>query len=136
MGLRTGISCNEDVKAFLLVQDNRLIHPITPWKAACLEEPAPQDFLRLVKSGEPFIAARQPSPVENLAQAVARDEGKLKKKNQNAYVPERDSRIEQAQTRTDEANTRTDEANVRTDQANTRTEEANTRTEEANTRTE
>jgi len=89
-----------------------------------------------MKSGEPFVAERQPSPVEDLAQAVARDEGELEEKNQDAYVPGQDSRIEQAETRTDEANTRTEEANVRTNQANTRADEANTRTEEANTRTE
>ena len=89
-----------------------------------------------MKSGDPLVAARQPLPVEDLAEAVARNEGELKKKNHDAYVPGQDSRIEQAETRTDEANTRTEQANVRTDQANTRTEEANTRTEEANTRTE
>jgi hypothetical protein len=74
---------------------------------------APQDFLTLVKSGEPFVAEREPSPVEDLAQAVARDEGELEEKNQDADVPGQDSRIEQAETRTDEANTRTEEANTR-----------------------
>ena len=102
-----------------------------------LEKRVPQDFLTLVKSGEPFVVERpRPLPVEDLAQAVARDHGKIEKKSQHAYGPGQDSRIEQAETRTDEANTRTEEANTRTDQANTRTEEANTRTEEANTRTD
>ena len=87
-----------------------------------------------MKSGDPLVAARQPLPVEDLAEAVARNEGELKKKNHDAYVPRQDSRIEQAETRTDEANTRTEEANTRTEEANTRTEEANTRTDEAEAR--
>ena len=135
IGLRTGISCNEELKALLLVQDNRLIHPITLGKPR-VSQNSRQDFPTLMKSEDSLIAERQPSPVEDSAQSVSRVEGELEKKNQDADVPGQDSRIEQAETRTDEANTRTEEANTRTDQANTRTDEAISRTEEANTRTE
>ncbi len=88
--------------------------------------------------GEPKHGSTEPepSPVKDLDQALARDEGEMEKKNPHAHQSGQDTRIEQAETRTDEANTRTDEANTRTDQANTRTDEANTRTEEANTRTD
>lgn len=51
-----------------------------------------------------------PSSAGNPAQTVAPDEVEIEKKNQDAYLPGRDRRIEQAETRTDEANTRTDQA--------------------------
>jgi PAS domain S-box-containing protein len=56
------------------------------------------------------------SPAEDSGQTVARDEGGIKK-NQDANVPGRN-------TRTDQANTRTDEANIRTEQAEARSVQA------------
>jgi PAS domain S-box-containing protein len=76
----------------------------------------PEDELREI-GAEP---ERLRSPAEHLA----RNEGEIEKKNQRAYVPGQDSRIEQAETRTEEANTRADQANTRTDQAEMRTEQA------------
>ena len=147
-----------------------------------------------MNSKDPLITERQPSPAspreiggaeatrqkavpkafgvqvipqgEDSGQTVARDEGEIKKKNQDANLPghgtprgipvpippgkrqkatpkafgvqviSRGTRIEQAETRTAQANTRTAQAEMRTEQANTRTKQAEARTKQANTRTE
>jgi PAS domain S-box-containing protein len=83
-----------------------------------------------------LVLERQPLSAEDLQQAVARAEGGLTERDQDANASEDGTRIEQAETRTEQANTRTKQAEARTKQANTRTEQANTRTEQANTRTE
>jgi PAS domain S-box-containing protein len=85
----------------------------------------------IIVERKPGKTERQPSPVEDLDQALARDEGEMEEKNPQAHESGQDSRIEQAETRTDEANTRTEEANTRTDQANTRTDEAEARNVQA-----
>ena len=49
-----------------------------------------------------LITGHQPSPAEDSGQTVARDEGEINKKNQGAYVPGHDTRIEQAELRTEQ----------------------------------
>jgi len=81
------------------------------------------------------VTGQRPSPTEDSGHTVACDEGEPGK-NQDADVPSRDTRTEEAEKRTEQANTRTEQAEMRTVQANTRTEQAEARTEQANTRTE
>jgi PAS domain S-box-containing protein len=78
----------------------------------------------------------QPLLAEDLGQAVARVEGEIKKKNQDAYVPGHDTRMKWAEARTERAEARTEQAKTRIEQAEMRTEQAETRTEQAKTRTE
>ena len=120
-------------RRFSSSKDNRADQLVSLGKPRASQE---RNFLTHVNSKDSLIIERQPSPAEDSGQTVARDEGEIKKKNQDANVPGQDTRIEQAETRTDQANTRTDQANTRTDQANTRTEQAEARTEQANTRTD
>jgi PAS domain S-box-containing protein len=87
-----------------------------------------------MKSGAPLIVERQPSPVENSAQAVAGVEGEIEK-NQDADVPKRDSRMEKAETRIGHAEIRIDQAEVRIDQAETLIEQAAAQTEQVATQT-
>jgi PAS domain S-box-containing protein len=79
---------------------------------------------------------REPSPAGDSTQTAARDEGGIKKKNQDAHRPGHDMGIERAEARTKQAEARTKQAETRTKQAETRTEQAETRTEQAETRTE
>jgi DNA-binding CsgD family transcriptional regulator len=78
---------------------------------------------------------RQASPAEDAGQTAARATGELKK-NQDAYVPGHDTRVERAEARTERAEARTEQAKTRIEQAEMRTEQAETRTEIAKTRTE
>jgi DNA-binding CsgD family transcriptional regulator len=78
---------------------------------------------------------RHPSPAEDSGPTAVRHAGGIKK-NQGAYVPGHDTRIEQAEARTERAEARTEQAKTRTEQAEMRTEQAETRTELAKTRTE
>jgi len=85
---------------------------------------------------EPVVPERHSSLAEDPDQTVCGDEGKMKKKNEDADVLGRETRIEQAQARTEQAEARTEQARTRTEQAEARTERAETRTEQAKTRTE
>jgi PAS domain S-box-containing protein len=75
-------------------------------------------------------------PAEDSGQSSPRDEGGIKKKNPDAYVPGHDTRIERAEARTERAEARTDQAKTRTERAEMRTEQAEIRSEQAETRTE
>jgi hypothetical protein len=66
-----------------------------------------------MNSKDPLIPERQPSPAKDSGQTVARDEGEIKKKNQDAHVPGHDTRIRQAETRTEQAEARTEQAKTR-----------------------
>jgi hypothetical protein len=57
-----------------------------------------------------FRTERPPSPLESSNRTVAHDEGGIKKKNHDADVPDRDTRIEQAETRTKQAEARTEQS--------------------------
>jgi PAS domain S-box-containing protein len=83
-----------------------------------------------------FTPKCQPLPTEDAVLTVVRDEGTVKKQNQDAYEPGHDTQIRRAETRTKQAEARTAEARTRIEQAETRTEQAETRTEEAKARTE
>ena len=84
---------------------------------------------------ESFIKQRRPLPVADSNQTVTVDGGE-QRKNPDAAVTGKETRIEQAEARTEHAEARTEQAEARTEQAKTRAELAETRTEQAETRTE
>jgi len=76
------------------------------------------------------------SPSGDSKPGARREDGETRKKDQDAYAPGHDTRIERAEARTERAEARTERAEARTEEAKTRTEQAKSRTEDANTRTE
>jgi PAS domain S-box-containing protein len=83
----------------------------------------------------PSLTECESLPVEDSGPTASRDEGEIKKNN-HAYVPGHDTRVERAEARTEQAESRTEQAKTRTEQAELRTEQAEARTERAESRTE
>ncbi len=88
-----------------------------------------------MKSKDPVITERRPSPPGNSRQSAACDEGETKK-NKDVGVPGYETRFEQAEARSEQAEARSEQAEARSEQAEARSQQAEIRLGQAEARSE